>query len=330
MESESAPDRESGYHPESLGGLLLSAILLSASSPLPLLIAAAGCLLLAFVCALFENALQDYSGVRLKEEARRRGIDAKIDAILLREDQILFASKVGRGLFQIVGVSIFIVVLVQAQPGDLAAVGWSVLVASFFLLVNVSAPYVLGWRYGESILLRWLIPYSRAVKVLTPVALLLHKAAERLAGSAPEPDPTEEVRDDILSAVEEGRREGTLEVSEKHMIEGVIDLREVTADHIMTPRTEMVCLPIRATAQEAIESSKGRGLSRLPIYRETPDDIVGVLYVKDLLPYLGQEEMPPIEKILRKPFFIPHSKNVKDLLQEMRARRIHLAIVRDE
>ena len=80
------------------------------------------------------------------------------------------------------------------------------------------------------------------------------------------------------------------------MIEGVIDLREVTADHVMTPRTEMVCLPIDATAEEAIESSGGRGLSRLPVYSTTPDEIVGVLYVKDLLPFLGKEEPPTVNK----------------------------------
>ena len=86
--------------------------------------------------------------------------------------------------------------------------------------------------------------------------------------------------------MDEATREGTLEDSEKRMIEGIIDLREVDADHIMTPRTEMVTLPIEATFEEAIERARERGLSRLPVYRETPDDIAGVLYMKDLLPYL--------------------------------------------
>ena len=109
-----------------------------------------------------------------------------------------------------------------------------------------------------------------------------------------------------------------------------MDLKEVDADEIMTPRTEMVCLPVDATVEEAIVRSKERGLSRLPIYRETPDEICGVLYMKDLLPHVGKPGVPSIESIARKPFFIPATKNVSELLQEMRANQTHLAIVLDE
>ena len=109
-----------------------------------------------------------------------------------------------------------------------------------------------------------------------------------------------------------------------------MDLREVTADHVMTPRTEMVCLQVGTTAAEAIGAARGRGLSRLPIYRDTPDDIVGVLYIKDLLPLFGKEDVPPVERLARQPFFIPQSMKVGKLLQEMRGRHVHLAIVLDE
>jgi CBS domain containing-hemolysin-like protein len=114
------------------------------------------------------------------------------------------------------------------------------------------------------------------------------------------------------------------------MIEGVIDLRDGTVERIMTPRTEMVCIDADATAEEAIARSLEDGLSRLPVYRGTPDDIIGILYVKDLLRHVGKGAMPPIPQILRPAHFVPPSKNVRELLHEMRAQPAHMAIVLDE
>ena len=326
MEDEPDPGRQSGFHPE----LAVAPLLLSASSPVGLLLVTGGCFLLAFLFAIFENALQYYSSARLAAMAKKRGIDDALDAVLLQEDDIVFASKVGRGLFQTIGIATIVVAVVSAAPGDLEAIVWAVLFAAFFLLAMVSAPYVIGRRLGDRILLRWLLPYARFVRLLRPASRLLAGLAGRLVGNENGADPKDEIADEILSAVEEGSREGAIEDTEKRMIEGVIDLREVTADHVMTPRTEMVCLPVDASAEEAIERAKGRGLSRLPVYGSTPDEILGVLYVKDLLPFLGKDEPPAVNSLLRKPFFVPQSKNVGELLQEMRAKQVHLAIVLDE
>ena len=330
MEDEPDPGRKSGWHPELASTPLLLALLVSASSPLGLLLLTGSCFLLAFLFAVFENALQYYSNVRLAALAKKRGIDEALDVVLLEEDDILFASKVGRGLFQAVGIALVVVAVVDAAPGDLAAILWAVLLGAFFLLVMVSAPYVIGRRLGNQVLLRWLLPYSRVMRLLRPLSKLLARLVGRMVGNVNGIDPKEEIADEILSAVEEGTREGSIEEDEKRMIEGVIDLREVTADHVMTPRTELVCLPVDTTAEEAVERASGRGLSRMPVYGAMPDDILGVLYVKDLLPFIGKDAPPAINKLLRKPFFVPQSKSLLDLLREMRARQVHLAIVLDE
>jgi len=306
-------------------------LLLGIFGPGLLFVGAAIALGLAFLCSLFENALQHYSRVRVTAESQRLGNEQEIDRVLLHEDEIFFASKIGRGLTQMVAVSLLAIGLVEQRPPPLAVAGWAVGVCLFYLFVNVAGPYVIGRRYADGIILRGLLPYSAALTVLRPLSGLLHRAASKVlpAGQVQE-DPAEEIADEILSAVEEGTREGTLEHTEKRMIEGVIDLREATAGQIMTPRTEMICIPVDATIPEAVERARERGLSRLPVYRGTPDDIVGILYTKDLLPYLGGGEPPPLEGLVRKPFLIPQSKLVSELLQEMRARQVHLAIVLDE
>ena len=329
-EDEPDPGREPGYHPESSGGLLFLALLLTALQPVGLLIVAVGCLVLAFVFVLFENALQQHSRVRLTEEAKGKGLAEAIDKVLMREDEILFASKIGRGLSQIIAITTLVVFLVRTEATGLGVVAWAVAGTAIYLLFNVAAPYVLGRRAGHVILHRGLLPYSRAIAPLMPVATVVRAVATKLMRAGPEPSPEEEAKDELLSAAEEGAREGALDVKVKEMIEGVMDLGEVTAEQVMTPRTELVCLPVGTSVKQAIERSQERGLSRLPVYRGTPDDIVGVLYMKDLLPYLGRGETPAIERIVRSPLFVPQSKNVGELLTEMKAGQVHLAIVLDE
>jgi putative hemolysin len=329
-QDEPDPGRESGYHPESSAGLFFLALLLTALQPFGLLVVAIGCLVLAFVFVLFENALQHHSRVRLTEETRRKGHAEAIDKVLLREDEILFASKIGRGIAQIVAIATIVIFLVRTETTAIGVLAWAVAGTAVFLLFNVAAPYVLGRRAGHVILDRGLLPYSRVIAVLLPGAGALRAIASKLMRAGPEPSPEEEAKDELLSAAEEGAREGALDVKLKEMIEGVMDLDEVTAEQVMTPRTELVCLPVGTTVEQAIERSQERGLSRLPVYRGTPDDIIGVLYMKDLLPYLGRGETPAIERIVRRPLFVPQSKNVGELLTEMKAGQVHLAIVLDE
>jgi len=308
------------------------AALLTALAPPALFGIAAAFLVFAHCFALFENALQHYSRLKLLGLARARGTEERLAALLEREEELFFASKVGRGVCQLVGVTFLVVGLVH-MGGDrtVTMLALALVLGFLFLLLNVAAPYVLGRRFADALLLRMFLPYARLIAPLAAGAGLLHRAAARLfRANGLADDPREEIEDEILSAVDEATREGTLEDTEKRMIEGIIDLREVDADHIMTPRTEMISIPISASFEEAIERARERGLSRLPVYRETPDDIAGVLYMKDLLPYLGHESTPPIEGLLRTPLFVPQTKSVQELLQEMRARQMHLAIVLDE
>jgi CBS domain containing-hemolysin-like protein len=295
-----------------------------------LLLIAAGCLLLATIFALFEHALQHHNRVRLTEEANRVGKTAALDDVLLLEDEILFVSKIGRGLATMVAVATIVVFLVRSGTSGIPLVLWVVAGPGVVLFLTVAGPYLLGRRAGHAVLLKGLLPYSVAILPVRPLAAGLHGIAARLLGRREEPGPSEEITDEILSVVEEGTREGALDAREKEMIEGVIDLRDVTAGMVMTPRTDLVCIPLGTTAEAAIERAGERRLSRLPVYRDSPDDIIGVLHMKDLLAPLARGEKPAIEKLLRRPLLVPQSKNVGDLLHEMKASRNHMAIVLDE
>ncbi len=325
------PGRGRRGHWDLPGSLILLTLPLIALAPSALFLIALGGLLLSFVFALFENALLHYSSARLMAGARERGQEERMTRALADEDEVLLASKIARGLTQIVAVVVFALALVEVQPSTAAAIVWSTVALILFLLFQVAMPYVLARRAGHTILLRGLVPYRIVVAVFRPLATLLHGGATRLFRNGGEPDRSAEITDEILSAVEEGNREGVLEETERHMIEGVIDLRGISVDHIMTPRTEMIAIAADGTIETAVAKSTEHGLSRLPVYRGTPDSIIGVLYVKDLLPYITKKDAPPaLSEILRPPFFVPESKIVGQLLNEMKAKKIHMAIVLDE
>jgi CBS domain containing-hemolysin-like protein len=121
-----------------------------------------------------------------------------------------------------------------------------------------------------------------------------------------------------------------LETDQREMIKGVVELSGTTVKELMVPRIDTVFLPIDAPRDELIDRIIESGHSRFPVYEETIDNVLGVLYVKDLLRSIVRNENSSIKDLLRKPFFVPESKHVDDLLAELRRRRVHIALVVDE
>jgi CBS domain containing-hemolysin-like protein len=121
-----------------------------------------------------------------------------------------------------------------------------------------------------------------------------------------------------------------LETDQQEMIRGVMELSGTTVKEIMVPRIDTVFIPLDATREELLERITESDHSRFPVYEETIDNVVGILYVKDLLKALVRGEDLSIRNLLRKPFFVPGSKHINELLAELRRRRVHIAVVVDE
>jgi CBS domain containing-hemolysin-like protein len=138
-------------------------------------------------------------------------------------------------------------------------------------------------------------------------------------------------RDEIERMVSIGEKSGVFEEVERKMIEGVISFEETRAYEIMVPRTDMVAISKDESVQDVIPVFIEMGHSRLPVYAENPDCIVGILYVKDTLKYLtsGQNSIL-IEEIMREPMFVPDSIRTDDLFKLMKKNRMHITIVVDE
>ncbi len=118
---------------------------------------------------------------------------------------------------------------------------------------------------------------------------------------------------------------------DKEMLEGILRFGDTTASEVMTPRVDMTDIDITSNFAEVMDIVVGSGYSRLPVYKDTQDDIQGVLYSRDLLPYIGKvDDTFNWRKLLRKPYFVPETRMIDDLLEDFRGRRMHMAIVIDE
>lgn len=121
-----------------------------------------------------------------------------------------------------------------------------------------------------------------------------------------------------------------LNVEKEDMIRGVFTLSETTVKEVMVPRIDVSFVGIDMETSEILDRVVDSGHSRFPVFRDTIDNVVGMLYVKDMLSYLGSEKDFRLDDIVRKPFFVPDSKRLDSLLREMRRRRVHIAVAVDE
>jgi putative hemolysin len=138
--------------------------------------------------------------------------------------------------------------------------------------------------------------------------------------------------EELRLIIEQGGEQGILEAEEEQMIHAVIELGDQRIHEVMVPRIAMVTLDASETSDEAIDKVIEEGHSRIPVYEETIDEIVGILYAKDLLPFLKNSagDPPALRTLLRTPVFVPESMSVDDLLHEFQRRKVHIAIVLDE
>jgi CBS domain containing-hemolysin-like protein len=175
---------------------------------------------------------------------------------------------------------------------------------------------------------------ERLLWPLTAGIVVFDTVVNRLAGKDDEPEDEEEAfEDEIRTIVSAGLREGLLEEDAREMIEGVIELGDADVLDIMTPRSEINALDVDLSWPEVLRFVVEVGRTRIPVFEKTLDNIIGILYVKDLFPELNKNPQGlqmPLSQLVRKPWFIPATKAVDELLGEFLRTRNHMAVVVDE
>jgi CBS domain containing-hemolysin-like protein len=139
--------------------------------------------------------------------------------------------------------------------------------------------------------------------------------------------------DDLTHLVEIGTQKGSLEGEEKELIKGVVGARDIIVRQVMMPRVDITAVEADTALEEVLELIRSTGHSRIPVYEEDLDTVIGVLYMKDLLPYLSpsaDREKFSAQSLVRIPLFVPEYRPVTDLLQEFQEKKTHIAVVVDE
>ena len=230
-------------------------------------------------------------------------------------------------------------ILTGIGPLQPYAAGIALLIVTLLLsLVTIVfgelVPKTLALAHAERFALALARPIGFFDRILRPVVWLLTRTTEainRLLGVRDSDVQEQMSTEELKLLVERGGEQGILEAEEEQMISAVMELGESRVHEVMVPRIDIVAVGVDVSLGELIDTLVQQGHSRLPVYDRSIDDITGIIYAKDLLPYLkGADHPPAIRTLLRTPLFVPESMSIDDLLHEFQRRKVHIAIVLDE
>ncbi|MDQ6858007.1 MAG: hemolysin family protein [Chloroflexota bacterium] len=223
---------------------------------------------------------------------------------------------------------------IAAVFSDLGAVVVTVAALSLVaVLFGLFVPRSIGRKHAKQVLLLMVFPLELITWITRPLVAVLFFLT-RIITAPFGADPREGTlvsEEDIKALVETGEKQGVLDVQERDMIHSVFALGEKMVHEVMVPRTDIVAIDVNTPPQQVLESVVSAGHSRIPVYEGSSDQIIGVLYVKDLFRRLARGEKDvTVRPFLRPAQFVPETKKVDELLREMQKDKVHIAIVVDE
>ncbi len=307
---------------------------------------AAGFLLLLLAgSSLACYSLREFSYSRLEDLCQRRGRPDRFRDIL----EFSESAHLVLGLCRMC-LTLAITALVcwrlgfqTAWPDWQRAAFWGIVLQFFGIaLVILIAADLVPWvisRVGSERTLCTFWPLIRLVRQLgSPIlgiAQFFDRLAHRLAGrGSPAANEAADLGDEIRTVVDEGRREGVIESDAGQMIHRVMELQHEDVAAIMTPRTDMFCIDVESSLEEARVQLNESGHSRVPVIGDSTDDILGLLYAKDFLKALAPlrpgDPIPVLRDLLREPVYVPMTTQIPSLLELMKRKKIHIAMVLDE
>jgi len=209
-----------------------------------------------------------------------------------------------------------------------------IIVTTVVVIFCEITPIQYAARHREAVGLRASIPIVVLATVLAPVVLILTGLTRGLlfvAGARRDTISPPVTEDQLKTMIEQGQRHGTVPSPQQRMLYGALDFGDQTVAQVMTPRPDIAWVEQEESLQQALEIATSAGFSRLPVCNEDPDDVVGIIYIKDILPYLQTGEMDkPVRRVARASFFVPESLPANVLLQQLQSRRGSIAVVKDE
>jgi putative hemolysin len=293
---------------------------------------------LALLCGIFAAAetslfsLRPLERLRLKERYPRRG--ELVETLLHRPQRLLITVLMGVEIVNILA-SILATSLALAWWGPRGK--WLALgvIAPSFLLLGEIIPKSLALAYPGT-LARWVAPLVRpAIFIFTPIRVVflqISRGVLATLGFRPELPVPAVHQEDFVRMVEESHRLGLIAAMERDFIQNLLNFGELRVGQIMVPRPDIFSLPLEMDAAKLIQAIKQSRFSRVPIYQDNLDNVLGILHAKDLLEFCPGKtcSLEVLRNLLRPPLYVPENKKAFDLLSELQAQHRRLALVVDE
>lgn len=298
----------------------------------PTLFVLSGLLLASAFFAATETAVFSLSPTerrRLAEEPAGQ----KLVALLGRTDALVTSLLLGRETINVALAATATTLLALLLPDR----PWLpvLLLTPLLVVLGEVTPRAVGLRYNAAFSRLAALPLNAFHLVVTPLRLVFSGAVgslARLFGADATRTFEGLAEDDLLLLVDHGTASGEFDPVERDIIEAVLEFDELTVERLMTPRTEMFCVPLDIPWPVLLEKAQDHGLSRIPVYEGRADEIVGVLLLKDLLKHRRAPLAGPrqLRSLLLPPVFVPASKSADDMMRDFLEKRFHMAFVVDE
>jgi len=281
-----------------------------------------------------ETALFAANRVVLRQRRAQGDRRAAIANALLSQAGDLLTTLLAGNTLSNVGVSVVatsIAFSLMGRGGE-----WAAFLATALVLLIIAeiAPKTLAARYADRFVLVVAGPIGTLMRIFTPLIRVLSLVATALIrpfGGHITPRAPLVTEEQLRFLVQLGEEEGVIEQEEREMIHSVFEFGDTVVREVMRPRVDISAVPADATLNRALALMTERGHSRLPVYEGTIDHVLGVVYIRDLIPALRHGRLDqPVSELKRPPFFVPESKKVDELFKEMQQRKVSVAIVLDE
>ncbi|MGK2230344.1 MAG: putative hemolysin [Methanobacteriota archaeon] len=295
----------------------------------------AAVVLLMILSAFFSSSeIAMFSLERHRIDSLAEGEEASAATLeSLRENphRLLVTILVGNNVVNIAMTSIATALFAIYVPGGLAVLLTTVIISVLVLVFGESAPKSYAVENTEEWALRIARPLQASQYVMYPAVVFfdhLTRGVNRFTGGRSDIETSYVTRDEIEGLLRTGEEEGVIEEDEREMIQSVFRFTNTIAKEVMTPRLDVVSVTADSSLDEVLQTCVENDVTRVPVYRDNLDNIVGIVDIRDIIPALETDATPA--DIVEPTLHVPETKEIDDLLRELQDERIHLAIVIDE
>lgn len=297
------------------------------------LIILTGLLLLSAFFAGIESSFFSMDWLKIKRLAAKGNKAAKLaDKIRSKPKELVITFLIGNELVNITASAITTNFVIENFGQEYLFIAVIVMTALILTFGEIT-PKTIGAYYAEKYALSAAVPFYVFYIAVTPFRIVFLKISEAILRKFGIELATESHKlsiDDIKSIVLTGVEKNIYTEEERKIIEATLELHETVVSEIMTPRRDIFAIKKGLTIREVVELLRGKDYSRIPVYEETLDNIVGILYVKDIIHLIHEGREEKIDRFLRKPYFVPEFATLLTLMEEFERKKVHIAIVVDE